>query len=137
MFASSTRRLSDAGRGVATPASPRNATQALAPDLDARTRLIAQAAAHAAAGRYGRSLALTGQALTEMPDDPELLFARGSTLFDWGRFREARDAFLQAEAMGLEHVTLQLKLGWSYYYSGDLAHSERSMRRATVTEPGA
>ena len=104
-------------------------------DRDDHAQLVADASALAAAGRYGESLALVGRALVATPDDPELLFARASTLYAWGRFREARDGSMRAEAMGLQNATLYLTLGWSCFLTGGPGAAEEWMYKATAVEP--
>jgi tetratricopeptide (TPR) repeat protein len=54
-------------------------------------------ATHNAAGRYAASLAIVADALERTRNEPELLLARASTLFAWGRLREARNEFLRAQ----------------------------------------
>jgi FkbM family methyltransferase len=104
-------------------------------DRDVRAQLVADASALAAAGRYGESLALVVRALVAMPDDPDLLFARASTLYAWGRFREARDGSMRAEAMGLQNAALYLTLGWSCLLTGNPGAAEEWMHKATAVEP--
>jgi FkbM family methyltransferase len=78
---------------------------------------------------------LIGKALVAAPDDPELLFARGVTLFRWGRFREARDGLLQAEAKGMKRPSLYCQLAWSCSSTGNLSDAEAWMRKAVDAEP--
>jgi tetratricopeptide (TPR) repeat protein len=108
-----------------------------APSAPARSQLIADAGAHAAAGHYGAALALVDSALAIAPDDPELLLARASTFYTWGRYREARDTCLRAEAAGLRSANLCAMLGWSCLALGNAEEAETSMRKAVSIESGA
>src|SRR3989442_9578462 len=101
-----TKRKIDASRAGYVPRS-------LGSVVDGRAQLVADAGAHAAAGRYAESLALITTALAATPDDPELLLARASTLYEWGRYREALDGFLRVASCGVQSKTLFLQLGWS------------------------
>ena len=92
--------------------------------------LVAEVNAHDTAGQYGTSLAVIGQVLAAAPGDPTLLFARASTLFAWGRFREALDGYRQILALSFEHEKLFLRIAWSHYYTGDAGEAEAWMRRA-------
>jgi FkbM family methyltransferase len=109
----------------------------LLPVLPAHSQLVAEAGSHAAAGRYGLALALIARALAVAPDDPELLLARASTLYTWGRLQEARDSCLRAEALGLRSASLYAVHGWSCIALGKLDEAEASMRKAVATESGA
>jgi len=108
-----------------------------APSAPAHSLLIADAGSHAAAGRFGVALALIARALAVAPDDPELLFARASTLYAWGRLREARDSLLRAEALGLRSASLYAMLGWSCLALAKPDEAESSMHKAVAIEPGA
>ena len=119
---------SEVQRGPAGQGSPSVAQVA------ERDRLWADVAAHETAGRYSEALAVIAQATATSSSDPELLFARASVLFAWGRFREARDVSLRAEAMGVRHATLYLMLGWSCLATRDPAIAETWMRKATIAE---
>jgi tetratricopeptide (TPR) repeat protein/precorrin-6B methylase 2 len=86
-------------------------------------------------GLFGQALGQVDRALAATPNDPELLLARSFILFAWGRFREARDAAMQAEAMGLRESKLYVQLGWSCYSIGSIQEAEASMRKAITAEP--
>ena len=101
------RKSGDAGRhGDDVAGSP----AAIAP---ARSQAAAEAGSQTAAGQYGAALTLIDRALAATPDAPEFLFARASTLYAWGRLREARDSGLRAEALGLRSAGLQAILEFS------------------------
>src|SRR5437667_4314502 len=53
------------------------------------------------AGRYGDAHAAAETALQSSPDEPELHLAKGTTLLEWGRFRDARAALEEAGRHGL------------------------------------
>ena len=69
------------------------------------------------------------------PRDGELLFARASIWFDWGRIREACTGFLQAEAAGLARIALYLNLAWSWQLLGDADEAEPYARKAIALDP--
>jgi len=100
-----------------------------------RCGLLEQANSLCRAGRHGDALALTSQALVSAPEDAELLFARASIFFDWGRFREARDACMQAASAGMQGTALELQLGWAHFNCGNAVAAEACMRRAYVRSP--
>src|SRR5439155_8493587 len=80
--------------------------------------VVAAVDAYNAAGRFVDALAAVDHALATAPDDLPLLIARGSTLYEWGRYREARQAFLKAHARGSHDPDLPLKIGWSCITTG-------------------
>jgi tetratricopeptide (TPR) repeat protein len=118
---------SRAQRGTGAPA-PASA-------IETRDQLLAEAGALSAAGRRGAALGLLEAWPTSIPETHELWFTRGSILFDWGRFREARDAYLRAEAAGMRGTTLQFQLGLAHQYSGNATAAEACMRQALSLEP--
>ena len=79
----------------------------------ASVAVVDDAAAAASKGRYADALRGVCDALDKTPDDVELVFAKGSILFEWGRHWEARKALVQAEALGLRDKTLYERLGWA------------------------
>lgn len=109
--------------------------RALPPSIDECRRVTADATALGAAGRWGEALALIVSALEAAPEDAELLSARARILFDWGRYREALESYLEAEAKGLRGAPLELQLGWSYLYTGDGERAEARMRQAIAAKP--
>ena len=88
-----------------------------------------------AAGRFGEALALVRDELARNPGDRELLFARGCTLFDWGRVWEARNAFLLAKERGLSRASLFLNLSLSCTMLGLSEEAERHVRSAIAIDP--
>ena len=86
-------------------------------------------------GRFGDALAVIETALGSAPDDPELIFARASTLFAWGRSREARPVFLKAERAGLNTSKLYLRSAWCCLWSGFAQEAEGYMRKAVAADP--
>jgi tetratricopeptide (TPR) repeat protein len=97
--------------------------------------LIAKVNALSDAGRYGEALALVTQGLSDHPGDAELLCARASVWFDWGRIREAYTGFLQAEAGGLSRIALYLNLAWSCQLLGMANEAEAYARKAIALDP--
>ena len=77
-----------------------------------------------------KALAMVDGALEKFPGNPELLYARASTLFDWSRYREARDECLRAEAGGMRGGGFELLLGRAQFRCGNLAEAEAALRRA-------
>src|SRR5436309_1272349 len=72
------------------------------------------AAAELASARfYSEALARIDAALANNPDDAAWIFARGWTLFEWARFKEARIWLLKASGLGLDDPHLFLRIGWS------------------------
>jgi tetratricopeptide (TPR) repeat protein len=96
---------------------------------------IAEAHALSDAGRYGEALALVAGELSRHPDDAELLFARATVLFDWGRVREAHAGFKQAQARGLDRTALHLNLAWSCQLLGIAEEAESYARKAIGLDP--
>jgi len=97
-------------------------------------RAIDSAAAHVVAGRYAEALRVIHGAMEMAPDDPELVFCRGSILFEWGRFWEARADLLSAEQAG-SRPCLYPQLGWTHLWTGDVAASANWMRKAVDSDP--
>jgi len=69
------------------------------------------------------------------PDDVELVFARGSILFEWGRHWEARKHLLRADSLGLQDKTLYERLGWTFMWTTGAASAEDWMRKAVSASP--
>ena len=111
-------------------ASPQEIETFALPSTIEQRQILSESNAHNAAGRYAAALSLIAGGLAENPNEPQLLFARASTLFHWDRFREALDPYLRAESLGLEHDMLFLQLGWTHFYLGNLGEAEGWMRRA-------
>ena len=99
--------------------------------------IVEEARALEKAGRYAESLALISRALAASPDTPELLFAKASALFAWGRFRESHETAMRADAMGLRRAELYLLLGWASFHTGKVADAEACMRKAIAASPDA
>ncbi len=97
--------------------------------------MIAEVHSLAEAGRYGEALALVSAELSRHPGDGELLFARASVLFDWGRVREACTGFLHAEASGVARTALYLNLAWSFLLLGQADKAEPYARKAIGLDP--
>lgn len=99
------------------------------------SRLIASAKDHLSAGRYGKALALVSDASQKAPNDPEPVFVRALILVEWGRFREARDSLVKAEALGLQTEKLYETLGWAFLSTTGVASAEPWMRKAAAVDP--
>jgi len=100
----------------------------------ASVAVVADAAAAASEGRYADALRRVCDALEKMPDDMELVFAKGSILFEWGRHWEARKALLRAETLGLRDMTLYERLGWACMWTMGAASAEGWMRMAVAMD---
>jgi FkbM family methyltransferase len=136
------RKAANGGReAIAEPApaipDARAATPAPPPPHQGHSALIAEAYARSTDGRYGDALALVTSALSRHATDGELLFARASILFDWGRMREAREGFLQAERNGLSRTALYLNLAWACHLLQLSDEAERHARKAVALDPSA
>lgn len=132
LFAVRARHDADFQQDVVT--SPKRAGAAmLEPSRD--TEVAAEAAAQIAAGRYAESLKQIDRALALAPDAPELFWSRASTLFAWGRLREARAFFLRAETAGVRNGQIYLHLGWSSLLTGNAFDAELWMRKAVAAGP--
>jgi tetratricopeptide (TPR) repeat protein len=123
--------------GAALRQDPHSTRDVAGNGASARSELLAEANAHHAQGRYGAALTAINRALIVSPDDPELLLARASTLYVWGRLREAREACLRAKAQGLRSTTLSAILGWSCIALSRLDEAEEAMRMALEIDPDA
>lgn len=104
-----------------------------APDAD---QVASDASSLVAEARYADALALVDRALMATPEHPALLLAKGSTLYEWGRAREARDVLLRAEASSGSSTPACLRLGWACLSLGSRAEAQAWMRKAVLAEPG-
>jgi tetratricopeptide (TPR) repeat protein len=119
------------------PTPPRREASLAAAGDQANGSPIAEIHSLSTAGRYGEALALAANELSRHPGDCELLFARASVLFDWGRMREAREGFLRAEAAGLSRTALYLNLAWSSHLLRLSEEAERYALKAAELDPSA
>jgi tetratricopeptide (TPR) repeat protein/precorrin-6B methylase 2 len=110
---------------------------ATAHDAGAVQDILEKSDSLAAEGRFADSLALLDDALSRFHDDGKLLLARASTLYGWGRLREALEDFRRAEATGLTGATLDGRIGWSCLQLGLSDEAETRMRRVVAAEPDA
>lgn len=94
-----------------------------------------RAYAHFAAGRRGHALALIREAITQDPGNADLAFTLGSLLFDWGRYREARLAFLGSLQGGVERAALYLNLAWCCHLLNRSEEAEAFAHRAIAVDP--
>lgn len=119
-------------------ATPLRVLQGHAPGLTIQVEaksILAQVETLDDAGRFADSLVLLNRALATAPTDSELLLARASTLYAWGRFREARDDFFRAEAGGMTGPKLDVRLGWTSHQLGDPSEADARMRKAVAAQP--
>ena len=98
---------------------------------------VATIRSHCAAGRYSQALALANASRAAGAPNPDLLFARGTVLLDWGRVREARTALTEAQSVGADSVEVHLALAACHAQLGETAEAERHARRALTLDPGA
>src|SRR5689334_18099685 len=77
-----------------------------------------------AAGRCGEALATIDTALLASPENADLISARGTTLFEWGRYHEARNWLAKAADLGACSTSVFLQLGWTLLWTVDAASSE-------------
>jgi tetratricopeptide (TPR) repeat protein len=104
-------------------------------DAAERARVISAAGSDVAAGRYANALASIDGALDAAPGDFELVFARASTLFSWGRYSEARTAHINAEQLGLRSGALYAQWGWASHWIGRSDEALDLMRKAVAAQP--
>ena len=86
-------------------------------------------------GEFAAALAATAEALASDPTNPRLELLRGSTLYSWGRYHEARKSLARAATLGCSEPSLSLRLSWSAYYSSDLIEAERWALEAVRAAP--
>lgn len=80
--------------------------------------------------RLAAALALVDEGLSATPDSAALMLAKGSTLFEWGRYHEAMPWFLRAEAAGADNFNLYLRAGWTCLWLAGSAPAEPWMWKA-------
>lgn len=97
--------------------------------LPQRSQVLADVQRLDAAGRYAESLTAVRRALEAFPGDKDLYLAKASTLYAWGRLREAYREFLRAEAAGLVGPVLDIRLGWTCHQIGKPNEAELRMRK--------
>jgi FkbM family methyltransferase len=97
--------------------------------------VIAEAREHDDAGRYAQSLAIIKAALASSRDNADLLLAKASTLFAWGRYHEACETALRADMLGPPCSNGCLLVGWSSFYLGKREDAEAWMRKARDVSP--
>src|SRR6185503_515658 len=99
--------------------------------------VLEKARALDAGGQYPVSLAMVDAALAATPEHPALLFARASTLFEWGRYAEALAGYLRVSQLDAAMNLLDLQLGWSCFYARRVEDAELWMRKAIggTTDP--
>jgi tetratricopeptide (TPR) repeat protein len=107
---------------------PRDPTQPLQA-VPQRSRVLADVDVLNFAGRYAESLITLKRALETFPGDKDLLLAKATTLYGWGRPREAYREFLRAEAAGLVGPVLDIRLGWTCHQIGKPDEAESRMRK--------
>ena len=111
----------------ATRATPKAASPSSAGVAEDAERVHALASE----GRFGEALALCDELLAAIPKESSLVLARGSTLFEWGRYREALPWLERAAALGSDNFNLHLRAGWTCMWSSSAAAAEPWMRKAT------
>jgi len=88
-----------------------------------------------ASGCYGQALATIRHGLAARPHDGALLSAQASTLFAWGRFREAREAYQPVIAQGIASAQSWLEAAWLQDSIGQHGEAEAWMRKAVAMDP--
>jgi tetratricopeptide (TPR) repeat protein len=96
---------------------------------------IAEGKAFFSEGKLADALAVTDEALVHVPESAVLHFARGATLFAWGRHHEARESYERARAAGLDDVDLDIHLGWVYLNLGQIDDAEACFESAVTKDP--
>ncbi len=65
----------------------------------------------------------------------ETTFARGSTLLEARKYREARDRFAEAVQLNPDHDRARAMLAWSQYFLGDFRGAVGSFKAALARQP--
>jgi len=116
--------------------SGRSASQTLVVSSAAQVReAIAEADAHAAAGRYGKALAIVREVAAKDRQNHDLLLAEATLLSAWGRFRDVCSVCDQPWVEQSGHAPLFLSIGWSYLSIGMPSKAEAWMKRAAGAAP--
>lgn len=87
-------------------------------------------------GRFADSLALADAVLRERPD-AAAYYARGLTLLDWGRSREALENLLAAERMGMSGAKLYINIAEACQALGFVDEAQRRAHEAVALMPAA
>jgi tetratricopeptide (TPR) repeat protein/precorrin-6B methylase 2 len=124
-------------RQAATQVSTDRVTASPSPHGHEIQEVIAKAKKRDDVGRYAESLAIIAAALASSPDNPDLLRAKASTLFAWGRYHEAFETALRSDSLGPPRSNLCLLLGWSSFHLGKLEDADAWMRKARDVSPDA
>lgn len=99
-------------------------------------RTIDRIAELSRAGKHAEAIALAEQVSAHgAPGD--VAFARATVLLDWGRFREASDAYLDAEREGAPSATLLVEMGWAAFHCGQFDRALRWLQRSLAAEETA
>lgn len=96
-----------------------------------------QGQAALARGDAARAERLFAEALRALPDHPELLAARATSLHRMGRAGEAAVLLRRAAALRPGDAAIQAQLGGVLADCGDLAGAERALRHACALAPAA
>jgi tetratricopeptide (TPR) repeat protein len=105
---------------------------------EAFKQLVSEAEKKNAAGSYAESMRLVMGALGAAPDAEDPLAARAATLYAWGRFHEARDAFGRVVSLHPlnKNGLLFERLGWAAFYCKDIPEAKAWLLRAVNADPG-
>lgn len=87
-------------------------------------------------GHFGPALLALDDALQRQPDDPALLEERGTLLFAWRRYDEARRNLVRALEGGRRSADVLLHLGWIDFRQRGSQAAETWMREAATVAPG-
>jgi tetratricopeptide (TPR) repeat protein/protein-L-isoaspartate O-methyltransferase len=132
------RRLIGGAREAAGTARHRSSPATESPlgasQLD-KSQVIAEVAALAASGRYADAYVAVNRALARASGDISLLFAKATVLLDWGRFRQSREVYEEAQRGGLRSAVLHRQLGWACFKAGDLESAETNLENAVAIDP--
>src|SRR5690242_3637160 len=97
--------------------------------------VIGEGEKHFVAGRYAQALQVVDEALQSDANDAALLFARGATLFAWGRFYEALRSLERARHAGMIDFDLDMQLGWTFVNLQRLREAEVCFKSAVAANP--
>jgi FkbM family methyltransferase len=122
--------------GLATeaPAAASAPRQAVATD-SATESSCERADALDAERRHPKALEVLDDALSRAPDDAQLHFRRGATLYRWGRIIEAKEALLRSANLGLRSEALYRLMGWCACWAGSAEDGRPWMIKASELAP--
>jgi tetratricopeptide (TPR) repeat protein len=105
-----------------------------APPTASRQSVVDKVRDLASSHRYADALAIIDASLLAEADAANLVSARASILFEWGRYHEARIWLAKAAELGVQSPSLFLQLGWTLLWTVDAPAAEMWMRKAVEAD---